>query len=114
MTPEKVDVASLITPDKLIVFITNTNYQINDSAYVWTIEKKVKVQISVPDWFTAIDGFEINPEKGLKPADWKMQNKFVDLSLDELTMGRVFVFSVSKDMRKNYENRFTEIINFEK
>jgi hypothetical protein len=111
--PEKVDVASLITADKLIVFVTNTNYQISDSAYQWTNAKNVKIRIQVPQWFKANDGFEIVPSTGIAPANFKIQNNSVELTLDELKMGRVFVFSVSKDTHKQFENRFSEILKVE-
>lgn len=112
--PEKVDVASLITQDKLIVFVTNTNYQINDSAYVWTNAKNVKIHIQLPDWFNAHEGFEIVPDTGIKTAVWKLNNKSLELSLNELKMGRVFVFSFTKDARKKFENRYSEILVVEK
>jgi hypothetical protein len=95
------------------VFVTNTNYQISDSAYQWTNAKNVKIRIQVPQWFKANDGFEIVPSTGIAPANFKIQNNSVELTLDELKMGRVFVFSVSKDTHKQFENRFSEILKVE-
>lgn len=112
--PEKTDVAALITADKLILFITNTDYQISDSAYQWTSRKKVRVQVKIPHWFTARDGFEVSPESGIRAANWKMPGGVVELTLDELKMGRVFVFATGKEARGNYAARFQEIINMEK
>jgi hypothetical protein len=111
--PDQVDVGSLITADQLILFITNTNYQINDSAYQWTTAKKVKVQLKVPHWFNTSDGFELSPEDGIHSVKWKMNEKFLELTLDELKMGRVFVFSVNKDSRKHYQSHFSELIGLE-
>jgi len=112
--PEKVDVASLITQNKLIVFVTNKNYQISDAAYQWTPMPKMKVRVTLPAWFHANEGFEIIPEKGMKSVNWKMQHNSIDIDIDELKMGRVYVFSIDKDTQKQYERRFAEIITNEK
>lgn len=112
--PEKTDVAALITADKLILFITNTDYQISDSAYQWTSQQKVRVRVKIPHWFAARDGFEVSPETGIRAANWKMQGGVVELTLDELKMGRVFVFASGKEAHGNYVARFQEIINMEK
>lgn len=111
--PGNVDVAGLITPDKLIVFVTNTDYRISDSSYQWTTVKNISVQLKVPVWFKAHDGFEIIPATGIKPAQWSMQDQLLEIKLDELNMGRVFVFSATKDSRTPYEQRFAEIISAE-
>ena len=111
--PEKIDVASLITTDKLIMFITNTNYQISDSAYQWTNAKNVKVQVKLPNWFKAIDGFEVSPEAGINTAKWKMNENTIELALSELRMGRVFVFTMNKETRKQYETQFNELLKIE-
>ncbi len=112
-SPEKIDVASLITPDQLITFITNTNYQISDSAYQWTKAKEVKVQIKLPSWFQALDGFELSPENGITSAKWEIKENMLELFLEELNMGQVFVFSRNKEIRVQYENKFLELLKIE-
>jgi hypothetical protein len=107
--PEKVDVASLITTDKLIVFVINTNYQLSDSAYQWTNAKKVQVKVNAPEWFKAIDGFEVTPHSGIEGNKWIMNDNIIEFALDDLKMGRVFVFSTKKDTRKSYQSLYSAI-----
>jgi hypothetical protein len=108
-----IDVASLITPDKLILFAINTNYQINDSAYQWKPAENVKISLSVPEWFWPVEAFETNPQEGIKPADWKIQNKAIELNIKEVKMGSVYVFSMKKKSRESFESRFSGLLKHE-
>lgn len=112
--PDKTDVASLITADKLIMFITNTNYQISDSAYQWASARKVNVQVRAPHWFRAGACFEVSPEGGIREVKWKANGNLLEVTLDQLHMGRVVVFTATPDVRGQYETRFKEILSREK
>jgi hypothetical protein len=112
--PDGIDVANLITPDKLIMFITNVNYQIGDSAYQWTMAQNVKADVSLPEWFTPEDGFEISPESGVLQVKWKMQKNSISVTLNELNMGKVMVFTANQETRESFQMGFTRLLKIEK
>jgi hypothetical protein len=111
--PAGIDVAGLITPDKLLVFVVNTNYRISDSAYQWTSARQVQVDISVPAWFSATDAFGIDPASGIVPVSWKRENRSITVTMDALAMGKVLVFSTDRDTRKSFTQRFGQLLRVE-
>lgn len=112
-TDAPVDVACLLTPDKAIIFITNREYMIQDSAYQWKDYKNVKLSVSLPSWFQPSDGFELNPEKGIHTVQWLRNNTFVDLNLDTLSMGRIIVLTKDNKARPVYDAVFKELLAIE-
>ncbi|MCY3998837.1 MAG: hypothetical protein OXE55_05725 [Flavobacteriaceae bacterium] len=114
VAPAEVDVATLITPNKILVFVSNTDYQIKDDGYKWNNVQNIKVGITLPNWFNAVKGFEIDPYTGIKLANWKVREKSLEISLAELQMGSVFVFSKEKNDYQSFEQHFTTLLNSEK
>jgi hypothetical protein len=112
--PQGVDVAPLITPDKLVVFVSNLDYEISDSAYQWNPMRNINLEIAVPDWFSASDGFEINPSMGIASVKWELKGKAICIAMDELEMGRVLVFTAGHDSRTQFETRFDGLLKIEK
>ena len=111
--PGGVDVASLVTPDKLVVFVVNTDYRISDSAYQWKTARNVKIDIAVPGWFTAADGFDIDPSAGIMPLQWNLKNRSITVTIDELKMGKVLLFTANRASRKRFEAQFAALVRIE-
>ncbi len=111
--PAGIDVAGLITPDKLVVFVVNTNYRISDSAYQWTSARQVQVELTVPGWFSPTDAFDIDPVSGIMPLCWKRENRNITVKMDTLAMGKVLVFSTDRDTRKTFTQRFGQLLRVE-
>jgi hypothetical protein len=112
-TNATIDVACLLTPDKAIYFITNTDYMIHDSAYQWKTQNKVKLKVSLPPWFQASDGFEIHPIKGILPVSWSNKHPYIDLELEALSMGSVIVVAKDKQTKASYEEKFKSLLAVE-
>jgi hypothetical protein len=111
--PEGVDVAPLISPDKLVVFISNLDYAISDSAYQWNPVRRLHLELAVPNWFSAVDGFEIDPSEGIKPVKWALKGKTIAIDIEALKMGRVLVFTARRDSRKQLEAGFARLLKLE-
>jgi hypothetical protein len=112
-TDTKIDVACLLTPEKAIFFITNTDYTIQDSAYQWNIFKKVKLRVLLPSWFKASDGFELHPVEGIRPVLWSDKHPYIDLELETLSMGSVIVVTKDKNSKALYEGKFRSLLAVE-
>ena len=48
--PEKVDASTLLTWNKIIVCVSNLDYQINDEAYKFNDKRNVTVTLQIPAW----------------------------------------------------------------
>jgi len=106
--PSGIDVAPLITPDRLIVFVCNTNYTIRDTAYLWTKAQNINLSIKVPNWFEASDGFILDPASGVGELQWVQTNHTLSLQLPELRMGTILVFTREKEGAQKYRDAFRQ------
>lgn len=108
--PEKLDIAPLISKEQLTIFLTNLDYQIHDSAYIWKPKEKVSFQLRLPVWFEVKDGFEWQVTSGLKDLNWSVKEQTLNIALDELNMGSVLILSSDADRRKEYQARNHDLI----
>lgn len=111
--PAEVDVSSLLTPDKLIVFVQNKQYAIRDTAYLWSKQTNINIQLALPDWLTVNEGFEFDPLTGCNNVAWSVEKQNLTLRLDELQMGKVFIFSSSKHAKSEYQTAFQSFLKKE-
>lgn len=114
ISPQNLDVAPLISSDQLTVFLTNLDYQIHDSSYIWNPLENFEILIKLPDWFDINSGFEIQPENGIKELLWTIEDGVLKISVDEIKMGKIFIFSSDMERIKTYLNRFDRILQLEK
>lgn len=113
IAPPGIDVAPLITPDRLIVFVCNTNYTIRDTAYLWTKARNVSISIKVPTWFEAADGFVLDPAKGIGELAWEGTQNTLSIHLPDIHMGTVLIFTREKKGASSYRNAFRQRISIE-
>jgi len=113
IAPPGIDVAPLITPDRLIVFVCNTNYTIRDTAYLWTKARNVSISIKVPTWFEAADGFVLDPAKGIGELAWEGTQNTLSIPLPDIHMGTVLIFTREKKGASSYRNAFRQRISIE-
>jgi hypothetical protein len=113
VSPATVDVAPLISPDKMMVFITNTGYQINDSAYQWKDAKNITIKFKTPAWFSPVDAFEVSPRDGIKKISWTKKEEVITVSVKQLHMGMLLVFTANKNDKTQYEINFADLIKKE-
>jgi len=109
-----IDVAPLVSPDKMIVFITNTDYDIRDTAYLWRDARDVEVRMEIPDWFLPEEAFELDPSTGIKNITWKPGHKEISFVIPEIHMGTVVVFSRGKGTAEEYSKHFSSLLQIEK
>lgn len=111
--PPEADIATLISPDNMIVFVTNKDYQISDSAYLWHDVHNLEVKIQVPGWFRPADAFEIDPFSGLKSVSWNPGPGEISINLPDLHMGKVICLSSSKKKRSDMASQYSIILKSE-
>jgi hypothetical protein len=75
--------------------------------------RNVNIEISLPQWFLPEEGFEIDPESGIKQINWTRNDKSVSLSLNDLHMGKLLVFTSNREARKSCQTDFVQIIKTE-
>jgi len=109
-----IDVASLVSADKMILFLTNTDYEIRDTAYRWRDARDVEVNLEIPDWFVPEEAFEADPCTGIKTISWKPGQKEISLVIPEIHMGKVVVFSNRKGTAEAYAKHFSSMLQREK
>ena len=70
-SPPKLDVATLASPEALLLFITNQDYEIDDQAYPFRKQRNVRVSVELPSWITAKDVYAITPN-GIEDLPFEM------------------------------------------
>jgi len=58
----------LISKDKLILIVLNTDYSIDPEAYQWKAMQSADLSLQIPSWFNVGLAYELIPEKGVKNA----------------------------------------------
>jgi O-glycosyl hydrolase len=109
-----IDVAPLVSADKMILFLTNTDYEIRDTAYRWKDAKDVEVRLEIPDWFVPEEAFEVDPYTGIRNISWKPGQKEISLFIPMIHMGKVVVFSNRKGTAEKYSKHFSSLLQRER
>ena len=108
-----IDVAPLISADKMILFLTNTDYEIRDTAYRWNDARDVEIRLEIPDWFVPEEAFEVDPHAGINNISWSQGQKEISFLIPEIHMGKVLVFSRQAGTAEEYSKRFSSLLQRE-
>ncbi len=68
--PEKLDVAPLVTEDRLLLCLTNQNYEIHPEAYPFTAHERVHLETSLPPWIAPQAVVAVSPD-GVRPLNFQ-------------------------------------------
>lgn len=110
---EYLDVAPLISPDKSILFVSNTQYEITDSAYQWTPLRNVEVEVQMPSWFKASNVYEFNPETGFQMIKWRQSKNALHLHFKSIRVGTIVVALSDHKQKENLIEKFQLAISHE-
>jgi hypothetical protein len=111
--PDKTDVAVLASWDKLFVVVFNQDYEIHDEAYPWTEKKDVTVSVELPTWIRPQAALELTGD-GVVPQAFETSNGRTSLTLDTLTVARLFVLGNNPDLQNQYRKEFAQIVESER
>lgn len=111
--PAKLDVAPLITPDKLILCLTNRDYDIDPAAYHFRTQKNVTVEIELPSWIEPALALEVTPD-GVRqlPADIK-RNK-AGITVGDVHVCTLVVLPNARDVQQAYTAEYARALEQEK
>ncbi len=110
--PKKVDVATLATRDKVFVFVSNQDYEIDKQAYPFHTQRNVTVHLDLPDWVAPKAALEVSPD-GVAELPCEMSRSGARLTLNELHVARVFVLANDAESRSSYETEYQQALSDE-
>lgn len=92
VTPDQVEVAPLITRDKMILCVTNLDYEIHPEAYPWVEKRDVALALSLPRWIAPAAAAIVAPE-GITPLSLAAADGTARLTLPRLGACAIVVLS---------------------
>jgi hypothetical protein len=111
--PKKVDVAPLVTWDKLILCVTNLDYEVDPEGYPFEPKRPVEISVSLPSW--------VRPERALRVAGDGIQTVSLTAGgeravvvLDEVIDAAIVVLSGEPDAEARYRARYQALLDDEK
>lgn len=103
--PRKVDVAPIVTADKLILCITNTDYEIDPEAYPFKEKKDQGLRVTLPDWIDPKDALRVAPD-GITPVEMERDGTDLLLNYGDLLDVAVLVISNDPATRAAYQTEY--------
>ena len=112
--PDKIDIAPLISKNMMLIFLTNKDYEINDTAYTWNVSTNPEFSIECPEWFNAKSCFEYDIDQGAKKLSYNIHVNQVSFKTDDISMGRIIIISTAQDAKEFIQNKYEEVLEKEK
>jgi hypothetical protein len=103
--PRKVDVAPLVTPDKLILCITNTDYEIDPEAYPFDEKTDQGLRVTLPDWIDPATALRVGPD-GIHPLTVERDGADLLVRYGDLKDVAVVVLANSPETEAAYQAEF--------
>ncbi len=107
--PKLVDVAPLVTRDKLIVCLTNLDYQIDPQAYPFAEKKDVKLKLRVPSWIQPKAALRVSPD-GIQPVPFHTKGAKATVDAGTLTSCGVIVLCNRAESEGELRSAFQQAI----
>lgn len=82
----------IISEDKLILIVLNSDYTIAPEAYQWNAMQNVDVKIKIPPWLRLESAYELIPEEGVKNADFYLTGHSLSFRIPNLEAYKIYVF----------------------
>jgi len=106
--PEKLDVFALASWDKVLLCITNRDYDIHPEAYPFRTQKDVEITLNMPSWITPACALEIGPD-GVKPLACKAKgNGKVRIEAGDIEAARLIVLPRDAAVQQAYEEAYQQ------
>ncbi len=107
--PEKVDVAPLLGWDKLILCITNTDYEIHPEAYPFVDKEGVTLDVTLPEWIRPQTALRVAPE-GVSPLPLTAENGRASIQFGTLHDAGIAVLCNDIATESSYRAAYEEAI----
>lgn len=111
--PQKLDVAALIGWDKLILCITNLDYEIDPKAYPFKVRKDVQLAVDLPDWITPSSASAVTG-RGVETVRMNVEPHRAQVVIPSLLDAALVVLDNDGAAHTEYVKRFEELMSKEK
>ena len=114
VSPANVDAMALVNNNKLILCVTNKDYNMHQNGYKFNMHEKTEIKISLPSWISPKNIVKILP-KGIKEMDCNYDNSGnVTIEIDNLRDAMVIVISNNEQSGNAFKARFKSLLLDEK
>lgn len=110
--PRKVDVAPLVTPDKLILCMTNLDYEIDPEAYPFDEKKDQGLRVTLPDWLDPAVALRLSPD-GVQSVEMTRDGGDVLVRYGDLTEVAIVVLANEAHAAEEYRESFDAALSDE-
>lgn len=110
--PKLVDVAALVSWDKVLVFVTNLDYDIHPKAYPFRSKSNVTVRVPTPEWIAPQIALRVTGA-GVEALPLSSREGQAELTIDALLDGAVIVLANDASVRATLEAKHRELLNGE-
>jgi hypothetical protein len=113
--PPTVDVAAVYAPERLVLFLVNTDYDMLETGYAWRNSTAGPLELPLPDGFIPKEVFEVDPWKGLHPVvGWSVQEENWKARLPSFGMGKIWVLSRREGEQARLQEAYDNILAIER
>lgn len=111
--PAKVDVAPLVTPDKLILCITNRDYDIDPEAYPFRTQENVTIDLELPAWIDPAMALEVTPD-GVRHLSADIKRKKAHITVGDVHVSTLVVLPNDPGVEQTYTTEYARALEEEK
>lgn len=111
--PKNVDVAVLASWDKLLLCVTNGDYDIDPKAYRFREQKRVKINVDLPSWIHPVAALRADAS-GLSPVPMKLDAGKAVVMLDNLHDAAIVVLPNQAEVPTQYKKAYQAVLEKEK
>lgn len=110
--PPKVDAVALATWDKLLLCVTNLDYEIDPKAYPFKVKNDLKISTPLPEWMAPKVALIVSPE-GIRKTEMTSKKRHAEVSLPRLEACQLVVLCNDASAESLYASRFQQAIEEE-
>jgi hypothetical protein len=95
----KLDAAALAGERAALVFLTNADYAMRPTGYLFTPQTGVEIRVDAPDWIAYREAFWVSAA-GIRPAAWRGDGRAARVTVGEVPVGAILVLTGDPAVRQ--------------
>ena len=112
LNPAKVDASALASYDKLVLCVTNLNYEINPKGYPFTPVKGATVSVVLPSWLKPTVALLVGPD-GVKTTAFSAKDGRAQVAFGDLDVCRIVVLANDAATESAYKDAYAKALEEE-
>ncbi|HOZ47899.1 MAG TPA: hypothetical protein PLO37_22590 [Candidatus Hydrogenedentes bacterium] len=105
VAPDKTYALPLVSRDKVLICLTNGDYEIHPEAYPFTTKPAVELEVAVPEWIAPAVALEVGPE-GVASLSFKAERGKVIVEAGDLEAAKLIVLANDATTEQTYRQAF--------